>query len=110
LFSAASALYRTGNSHKTPLVAGLRVPTGRVDPYTSEFTVIIPDVDDDTIDAIAGKCPDSGVGTCEGTTFVEFDREAKSLGEAIDTAVADLETISIKPIRVVIDMPQPATP
>ncbi len=75
-----------------------------------EFTVIIPDADDNTIDAIAGKCPDSGVGTCEGTTFVEFDREANSLGEAIDTAVADLETISIKPIRVMIDMPQPVTP
>lgn len=77
---------------------------------TYGFTVSIPAVDDDTIDAIAGKCPDSGVGTCEGETFVDFDRVANSLGEAIDTAVADLEALGVKPIRVMIDMPQPVAP
>ena len=77
---------------------------------TYEFTVIIPDVDDDMIDAIAGRCPDSGVGTCEGTTFIDFDREAKSLGEAIDTAVADLQALGIQPVRVMIEMPQAVTP
>jgi len=75
-----------------------------------EFTIIIPNVDDATIDAIAGRCPDSGVGTCEGETFVDFDREANSLGQAIDSAVADLETLGIHAIRVTIDMPQPVAP
>lgn len=77
--------------------------------HTYEFTMIIPDVDDDMIDAIAGRCPDSGVGTLEGTTFIDFDREANSLGEAIDTAVADLDALGIKPFRVMIDMPQEVT-
>jgi hypothetical protein len=74
---------------------------------TYEFTVLIPDVDDDMIDAIAGRCPDSGVGTCDGATFVAFDRQAKSLGDAIDTAVADLEALGIHAIRVT---PQPVAP
>lgn len=74
---------------------------------TYEFTIVTADIDDGLIDTLAGRCPDSGVGTCEGTTFVDFDREAKSLGEAVDSAVADLETLGITPIRVMIDMPQP---
>ena len=77
---------------------------------TYEFTIVIADVDEGTIDAIAGRCPDSGVGTCEGTTFVDFDRRAKSLGDAIDSAVADLEALGIHAIRVTIDMPQPVIP
>ena len=76
---------------------------------TYEFTVIVPDLDDYTIDAIAGGCPDSGVGTRESKTFIDFDRQADSLGQAIDSAVADLEALGIKPIRVLIDMPQPVT-
>jgi hypothetical protein len=75
-----------------------------------EFTIVIPEIDDDIIDSIAGRCPDSGVGTCEGTTFVDFDREAKSLGDAIDSAVADLKKLGIRAIRVTIDMPQPVAP
>lgn len=77
---------------------------------TFEFTVIVPHLDDETIDAIAGRCPDSGVGTRKGTTFVDFDREAMSLGSAIDSAVADLEELGIKPVRVLIDMPQAVSP
>lgn len=73
---------------------------------TYEFTITIPDVDDETIDALAGRCPDSGVGTSEGRTFVDFDREANSLGEAIDSAVADLEALGIHPLRAMIDLPQ----
>lgn len=72
---------------------------------TFEFTIVIPDVDDDMI---AGRCPDSGVGTCAAETFVDFDRNAKSLGEAVDSAIADLGVLGIAPIRVTIDMPQPA--
>ncbi len=71
------------------------------------FTIIIPDLDDDMINAIAGRCPDSGVGTCEGATFVDFDRDANTLGEAVDSAVADLLGLGVAPIRVTIDMPQP---
>ena len=76
---------------------------------TYSFTVIVADLDDETIDAIAGSCPDSGVGTRQATTFVDFDREADSLGTAIDSAVADLEALQVKPIRVLIDMPQPVS-
>ena len=75
---------------------------------TYEFTIDIPEIDDDTIDSLAGRCPDSGVGTCNGGTFVDFDRQAKSLGDAIDSAIADLEALGIHAVRVTVDVPQQA--
>lgn len=75
---------------------------------TYEFTVIVPELDESTIDAIAGKCPDSGVGTRGGTTFIDFDRTAGSLGSAVDPALADLSGLGVQPIKVLIDVAQPA--
>lgn len=75
---------------------------------TYEFTIIVPELDDALIDAVAGKCPDSGIGTREGTTFVDFDRPAQSLGSAIDSALDDLNGLGVQPIRVLIDVAQPA--
>jgi len=66
---------------------------------TYEFTLIIPDVDDEMADAIYGKCQDSSLGKCSGETYVAFDRQAKSLESAIDLAVADLRSLGIQPLR-----------
>ena len=35
-------------------------------------------------------CDDAGVGSCDGTLSVDFDREADSLGDAIGSAVKDV--------------------
>ena len=61
------------------------------------FTLIIdgPDLQDDTvIDAVfdAG-CGDAAIGRIDGIQYVDFDREAPSLDEAILSAVASLERI-----------------
>ncbi|HUT08930.1 MAG TPA: hypothetical protein VMY42_00395 [Thermoguttaceae bacterium] len=65
-----------------------------------EFTLIIPDVDDETADAIYEKCKDSSLGKCGGETYVAYDREAESLESAIDSAVADLRSLGIQPLRI----------
>lgn len=73
-----------------------------------EFTLIVPDMDDATVDAIYGQCPDSSVGKSHGTMYVAFDREAFTLEDALKSAVRDLRRLGIDPMRVEMDVPEPA--
>jgi hypothetical protein len=45
-------------------------------------------------------CDDGGVGTCEGVLTIEFDREAESLGDAIGSAVKNVEAAGHTVARV----------
>ena len=67
------------------------------------FTILIPDVDDEMFDRIAGACPDSLSGVASGRAFVDFSRDADSLGAAIDTAIRDLADLGISPVGVQVD-------
>ncbi len=61
------------------------------------FTLIVdgPDVQDEAlIDALfEAGCDDALVGRAEGIQYVEFDREAARLDDAILSAVADVEKV-----------------
>ena len=61
------------------------------------FTLIVygPDLQDDAvINAVFEVgCGDAAIGRIDGIQYVDFDREAPSLDEAILSAVADLERI-----------------
>lgn len=72
---------------------------------TYEFTLILPNVDEKTAEAIYGKCRDSSLGMSNGTTYVAFDRQSKSLESAIDSAIADLKSVGVQPLRVEIEVP-----
>ena len=48
-------------------------------------------------------CDDAGVGSCEGVLTVDFDREAKSLGDAIGSAVKAVERAGYTVARVDVD-------
>ena len=75
---------------------------------TYEFTLILPDIDDATVDAVYGRCPDSSIGRSHGAMYVAFDREGMSLEVALDSAVTDLRQLGIVPLRVEMDVPEPA--
>lgn len=68
--------------------------------FTYEFTLVIPEIDPQTADAIYGVCSDSSVGRANGTTYVAFDREAESLEVAIQSAIDDLRRVGVRPLRV----------
>lgn len=72
---------------------------------TYEFTLVLSDVDDETAEAIYGKCHDSSLGMSNGTTYIAFDRQSKSLESAIDSAIADLKNVGVQPLRVEIEIP-----
>ena len=70
-----------------------------------EFTFILPEIDDATVNAIYGLCQDTSIGKAHGTMYVTFDRESVSLEMAIDSAISDLRKIRVEPIRIEMDVP-----
>ena len=64
---------------------------------THHFTLIVdgPDVQSDAvIDALyEAGCDDALIGRTDGIQYVEFDREAAGLVEAVLSAVADIERV-----------------
>lgn len=61
---------------------------------THRFTLVVEGADlqaEPLIDAVfEAGCSDSTVGRSCGIQYVDFDREAPSLGEAIQSAIRDL--------------------
>ena len=62
------------------------------------FTLIVegPDLQDDSLvdEVFEAGCGDAAIGRVDGIQYVDFDREAASLDEAIRSAVADLERLN----------------
>ncbi|WP_420619985.1 hypothetical protein [Candidatus Poriferisocius sp.] len=61
------------------------------------FTLVVEDRDlktDEVVDALfEAGCDDALVGSSEGVQFLDFDREAGSVEEAVRSAVADVESV-----------------
>jgi hypothetical protein len=45
-------------------------------------------------------CDDGGGGTCDGVLTIEFDREAESLGDAIGSAIKNVQAAGYAVARV----------
>jgi hypothetical protein len=73
-----------------------------------EFTLIIPEIDDATVDAVYGRFPDASIGKSHGVMYIAFDRESATLEDALKSAVRDLRRLGIDPMRVEMDVPEPA--
>ena len=69
------------------------------------FSLPIPVIDDEIVDALYGRCADISVGSDHGHMYVAFDRAAVSLEAAIDSAVTDMWEMGIQPLRVEMDVP-----
>jgi len=72
---------------------------------THRFTLILPNLDDETAERISAQCPDASAGRHHGTPYVAFDREADSLETAIDSAAANLQALGVRPVRVEMEVP-----
>jgi hypothetical protein len=75
-------------------------------PY--EFDVVLTDVaelSDEQVDALfAAGCDDGTPVTCDGTTWVHFDRNADSLEEAIRSAVVQVRSAGLAVSKVALDV------
>jgi hypothetical protein len=74
---------------------------------TYSFTLILAGVTEITVemaDALfEAGCDDATPGSCEGIVSVDFDREADSLGDAIGSAVKNVERAGYAVARVEVD-------
>ena len=75
---------------------------------TFDFAVYVSGITEEQADEIAGRWPETTSGARAGREYVEFVREANSLGEAIDQAIADLKMMGISPLKVEADCPTTA--
>ena len=72
---------------------------------TFQFTLIVdgPDLQDQPLidQLFEAGCDDATIGSRDGVQYVDFDREAEALDDAILSAVEDLETLEgVKVIRI----------
>ncbi|KOR31128.1 hypothetical protein TI05_13010 [Achromatium sp. WMS3] len=73
-----------------------------------KFTLILPDIDDATVDAIYGQYHDISIGKSHGIMYAAFDREALSLEVALHSAILNLQKWKITPLRIEMDIPEVA--
>ena len=80
-------------------IAGNRSAVG-----TFSFTVILEGVSDITEDLekrlFEAGCDDTLLRCCDGVVYLEFDREAGSLAEAIGSAVQNITAAGCRPLQI----------
>ena len=55
---------------------------------------------------LAAGCDDSTLHSTGPTVFLDFDREAESLGDAIGSAVKDVERAGFSAARIEVEAPE----
>jgi hypothetical protein len=75
--------------------------------YKYDFTLILTEsleLTDDLADALfAAGCDDGTPGTCNGVFSIDFHRKAKSLEEAMRSAIGDVRAAGYEVARVEIE-------
>lgn len=79
-----------------------------------EFTLVLrgsPELTEEVADALfEAGCDDGSPGTCEGVFIIDFHRQAKSLEEAIRSAIANVRAAGLQVAHVQMDSSALAEP
>ncbi|HET6883923.1 MAG TPA: hypothetical protein VFI31_27460 [Pirellulales bacterium] len=71
---------------------------------TFAFTIILDGLDDINEDLanrlFEAGCDDAMLGCCDGVVSLEFDRDSDSLGEAVKTALRDIQAAGCSPAEI----------
>lgn len=69
---------------------------------TYDFKLLLEqvDVDEAEADALYARCKDGTLITAAGETYMDFDREARSLEDAVRSAIADVNAAGFRVARV----------
>ncbi len=72
---------------------------------TFDFKLVLDqaEVDEAEADALYARCKDGTLITAAGVSFVDFDRQASSLDEAVRSAIADVNAAGFRVARVEIE-------
>lgn len=72
---------------------------------TYDFQIVLPDLDEETIERVYATCGDVGIGMRGGVTYADVHREADSLGAAIDSVITDLQRCGVVPRELRVQTP-----
>jgi len=72
---------------------------------TFDFKLVLDksDVTEAEADSLYARCKDGTLVTDAGVTFMDFDREANTLDEAIRSAIADINAAGFRVARIIIE-------
>jgi hypothetical protein len=74
---------------------------------TYQFDVVLKDVaeisDEDADKLYAAGCDDGTPASCNGAAWIHFDRESRSLEEAIQSAIIQVRSAGFKVSKVELD-------
>ncbi|MBW3599963.1 MAG: hypothetical protein KY475_22160 [Planctomycetes bacterium] len=58
------------------------------------------DIDEEEADALYARCKDGTLISAGGVSYVDFDRQADSLDQAVRSAIADVQAAGFRVIRI----------
>jgi hypothetical protein len=72
---------------------------------TYDFKVVLnqTELDERDADALYARCKDGTLITSQGVTYMEFDRQADSLDEAVRSAISDINAAGFHVARIEIE-------
>jgi len=60
--------------------------------YTFTLSIDMAEMTDAALDRLyEAGCNDGRVGRCNGVSFIDFEREAESLADAVESAIRDVQ-------------------
>lgn len=70
-----------------------------------DFKVVLEhvEIDESEADALYARCKDGTLITAADVTYMDFDRQADSLDEAVQSAIADINAAGFHAARIEID-------
>ncbi len=72
---------------------------------TFEFKLVLNqvEIDEAEADALYARCKDGTLITAAGVTYMDFDRQAGSLDQAVKSAIADVNAAGFRVARIEIE-------
>lgn len=70
-----------------------------------DFNLVLDqvEIDETAADTLYGHCKDGTLITAAGVTYMDFDRQANSLDEAVHSAIADINAAGFRVARIEIE-------
>ena len=72
---------------------------------TFDFKLVLDqaEIDESDADALYARCKDGTLITAAGVTYMDLDRQADSLDEAVRSAIADINAAGFRVARIEIE-------
>lgn len=72
---------------------------------TFEFKLVLDqvEIEEAEADALYARCKDGTLITAAGVTYMDFDRQAGSLDQAVKSAIADVNAAGFRVVRIEIE-------